>query len=117
MYLLSILAAREKNGESFLQRLRELESISSENRPADSKLILSTIHSSKGLEYDRVIIIDALDGILPSVPCSGRLDDEQRKTLEDERRLFYVAATPREKRAYTHDLSAAGDVYLYRAVL
>lgn len=49
--------------------------------------------SSKGLEYDRVIIIDALDGILPSVPCSGRLDDEQRKTLEEERRLFYVAAT------------------------
>lgn len=93
MYLLSILAAREKNTESFLQRLRELENISTENRTADSKLILSTIHSSKGLEYDRVIIIDALDGILPSVPCSGRLDDEQRKTLEEERRLFYVAAT------------------------
>ena len=32
MYLLSILAAREKNTESFLQRLRELESISSESR-------------------------------------------------------------------------------------
>ena len=93
MYLLAILAAREKNAESFLQRLRELENISTENRTADSKLILSTIHSSKGLEYDRVIIIDALDGILPSVPCSGRLDDEQRKTLEEERRLFYVAAT------------------------
>ena len=93
MYLLSILAAREKNTESFLQRLRELENISTENRTADSKLILSAIHSSKGLEYDRVIIIDALDGILPSVPCSGRLDDEQRKTLEEERRLFYVAAT------------------------
>lgn len=27
------------------------------------------------------------------MPCSGRLDDEQRKTLEEERRLFYVAAT------------------------
>ena len=93
MYLLAILAAREKNAESFLQRLRELESICSENRTTNSRLILSTIHSSKGLEYDRVIIIDALDGILPSVPCGGRLDDEQRRTLEEERRLFYVAAT------------------------
>ncbi len=52
------------------------------------KLVLSTIHSAKGLEWHTVFIIWALDGRFPSFHS---LDDGD--SLEEERRLMYVAAT------------------------
>ena len=52
------------------------------------KLTLSTIHSSKGLEWKQVIIISALDGRLPSLSNTKRIED-----IEEERRLMYVAMT------------------------
>ncbi len=51
-------------------------------------LTLSTIHSAKGLEWKAVFIIWALDGKLPSLRAADREDE-----MEEERRLFYVAAT------------------------
>ena len=51
-------------------------------------LILSTIHSAKGLEWDVVHVIHASDGNIPSDMATG--DDEE---LEEERRLLYVALT------------------------
>jgi DNA helicase II / ATP-dependent DNA helicase PcrA len=51
-------------------------------------LILSTIHSAKGCEWDCVYVIDAADGNIPSDMSTGS-DDE----IEEERRLFYVALT------------------------
>jgi len=95
LYLLSQLASREKNIESFLKRLDALKSIFEAGGDRKSNLILSTIHSSKGLEYDRVAVIDAIDGILPSVTLKpGQAPDkDEQKAYEEERRLFYVAAT------------------------
>ncbi len=52
------------------------------------QLILSTIHSAKGLEWHSVFLIWALDGRLPSM--HSLLSDEE---VEEERRLFYVALT------------------------
>lgn len=50
---------------------------------------LTTVHSAKGREFDRVIIIDALEDILP-----GKIfEDSLIKDYEEERRLFYVAVT------------------------
>ncbi len=54
----------------------------------DERLILSTIHSAKGLEWKCVFVIWVVDGRFPSV-YSFITDDE----LEEERRLFYVAVT------------------------
>jgi DNA helicase-2/ATP-dependent DNA helicase PcrA len=54
----------------------------------DERLILSTIHSAKGLEWHTVFILWALDGRLPSLH-SFTSDEE----LEEERRLMYVAMT------------------------
>ncbi len=54
----------------------------------DDYLILSTIHSAKGLEWDAVYVIHAVDGNIPSDMATG--DSEQ---VEEERRLFYVALT------------------------
>jgi len=51
-------------------------------------LILSTIHSAKGLEWDAVHVIHATDGCIPSDMATG--DDDE---LEEERRLLYVALT------------------------
>jgi DNA helicase II / ATP-dependent DNA helicase PcrA len=51
-------------------------------------LILSTIHSAKGCEWDVVYLIHATDGFLPSDMAAGSIDE-----LEEERRLAYVALT------------------------
>lgn len=51
-------------------------------------LILSTIHSAKGCEWDAVYVLHAADGMIPSDMATGS-DDE----IEEERRLFYVALT------------------------
>lgn len=54
----------------------------------DDTLVLSTIHSAKGLEWDAVFVLNASDGRLPH---SRSLKDP--RTLEEERRLLYVAIT------------------------
>jgi DNA helicase-2/ATP-dependent DNA helicase PcrA len=51
-------------------------------------LVLSTIHSAKGLEWDVVHVIHAADGMIPSDMSTG--DDDE---IEEERRLLYVALT------------------------
>lgn len=54
----------------------------------DEYVTLSTIHSAKGLEWHSVFIIHALEGFFPSSRSAENLD-----SLEEERRLMYVAAT------------------------
>lgn len=54
----------------------------------EAPLILSTIHSAKGLEWRHVFIIQCLDGIIPS---AYSVEDEEQ--LDEELRLLYVAAT------------------------
>jgi DNA helicase-2/ATP-dependent DNA helicase PcrA len=51
-------------------------------------LILSTVHSAKGLEWDAVYVIHAADGNFPSDMATGSVEE-----IEEERRLFYVACT------------------------
>jgi DNA helicase II / ATP-dependent DNA helicase PcrA len=54
----------------------------------DDYLILSTIHSAKGLEWDAVYVIHAADGNIPSDMAT-----KDSAGIEEERRLFYVALT------------------------
>lgn len=54
----------------------------------DDYLILSTIHSAKGLEWDAVYVLNATDGHIPSDMSTGSEEE-----IEEERRLFYVALT------------------------
>ncbi|MCX6840970.1 MAG: ATP-dependent helicase [candidate division WOR-3 bacterium] len=51
-------------------------------------LVLSTMHSAKGCEWKAVYVIHAADGMIPSDMATG--DDD---SIEEERRLFYVAVT------------------------
>ena len=105
--VLSILARREPDAASFLQRLEDLRRVLEEKEPDPGcPLVLSTIHSSKGLEYDQVYLIDAADGIFPErMPEKGLLrkwmrraqlgetEMEEIRAYEEERRLFYVGVT------------------------
>jgi DNA helicase-2/ATP-dependent DNA helicase PcrA len=54
----------------------------------DEFLTLSTIHSAKGLEWHSVFVIHAVEGYFPSVRAAESLE-----SLEEERRLMYVAST------------------------
>jgi DNA helicase-2/ATP-dependent DNA helicase PcrA len=54
----------------------------------DEKLVLSTIHSAKGLEWNAVFVLYALEGRFPSTRAAASED-----AMEEERRLMYVACT------------------------
>jgi DNA helicase-2/ATP-dependent DNA helicase PcrA len=63
-------------------------------------LVLSTMHSAKGLEYDVVYVIHAADGNIPSDMSTGSTEE-----IAEERRLFYVACTRARNDLYvTHPL-------------
>jgi DNA helicase-2/ATP-dependent DNA helicase PcrA len=51
-------------------------------------LVLSTIHSAKGQEWDAVFLLNVIDGCIPSDMAVGT-----REQIEEERRLLYVAMT------------------------
>jgi len=61
----------------------------------DERLVLSTIHSAKGLEWQCVFVIWVVDGRFPS--AYAFLTEEE---LEEERRLFYVAVTRAKRHLY-----------------
>ncbi len=76
----------------FLNRLDSLEKTINSGSPyKDSNLVLSTIHGSKGLEYDNVVVIDVKEGIF-SMDVRNK-DPKYKEALEEDRRLFYVACT------------------------
>ena len=66
-----------------------------DSTPTDGKLVLSTIHSAKGLEWHSVFLIHLVQGFLPA---RQSLEDEGK--IEEERRLFYVASTRAQKRLW-----------------
>lgn len=61
----------------------------------DEQLVLSTIHQSKGLEWDTVMVIGLSEGQFPHPKAMGDLEE-----MEEERRLFYVAVTRAKKYLY-----------------
>lgn len=56
------------------------------------KVVVSTVHSSKGLEFEYVYIPHLLEGLFPSEKSFGSMEAE-----EEERRVFYVACTRAKK--------------------
>ena len=101
--ILRILGSREDSMAGLLQRLRELQDILTRKETDYScNFILSTIHASKGLEYDTVYLMDVTDGILPAQMLKNpeKASREERETYEEERRLFYVGATRAKSELY-----------------
>ncbi len=63
--------------------------------PDDKPMVVSTVHSAKGLEWHTVFIPFAIDGLFPSVKSINNLEE-----IEEERRLFYVACTRAEENLF-----------------
>jgi DNA helicase-2/ATP-dependent DNA helicase PcrA len=81
-------------------------------------LVLSTVHSAKGQEWDCVHVLNVADGNFPSEFAAGRDD-----LLEEERRLLYVAMTRARRelhlvepqRYYVTQQLRRGDAHVYGA--
>lgn len=84
----------------------EMERMRRQQREVRDGVQLTTMHSSKGLEYEKVFILDAAEGIIPYKKAVLDAD------LEEERRMFYVAMTRAKKelticyakKQFSHDM-------------
>lgn len=97
---LEVIAARFESRGAFLSDMTLDPPASTQDLAADpwldeDYLILSTIHSAKGLEWDSVYVIHAADGNIPSDMATDSPEE-----IEEERRLFYVAMTRAKNRLY-----------------
>ncbi|QSX06977.1 ATP-dependent helicase [Sedimentibacter sp. zth1] len=91
--ILDEIAGYCRDIQEFKDKINSLQGIlteSSKNR--NSAITLSSIHSSKGLEYDIVYLIDNIDGEFPPDRRKESVE-EYLKSLEEERRIFYVGLT------------------------
>lgn len=99
---LKYLATGTKTLNDFKAKLRVLKNgiDNSLNNSGNDSVFLLTLHGSKGLEFDKVIIIDLIEG---EFPCESSLEDlifGNRKAFEEEVRLFYVGVTRAKKVLY-----------------
>jgi DNA helicase-2/ATP-dependent DNA helicase PcrA len=77
---------------TFLEEVTLFNELSGEDvvpgDPEDDRVILSSVHQAKGLEWSRVIVMSLSEGRFPSYRTAATPEG-----LEEERRLFYVAVT------------------------
>lgn len=80
--------------EEFANRLKHLASVlkNAKSQKGQNVVTFSTFHSAKGLEFERVYLIDVIDGIIPSSDdYQGGVGDDIG--IEEATRLFYVGMT------------------------
>ena len=90
---LRVIAAGYPNRSAFLAALAleppsNTQDLAGSGESEDDALVISTVHSAKGKEWDAVFVIWAVDGWFPSSRSA-----ENHEELEEERRLMYVALT------------------------
>lgn len=88
------LASRTGSIEELLGRLDEMDQIIAfHSQQTHCRLTLTTAHSAKGLEFDTVVVLDAVEDIFPTHSAADKLKTGSREEMEEEARLFYVACT------------------------
>jgi DNA helicase-2/ATP-dependent DNA helicase PcrA len=95
---LASFASQYGNAEEFLDQLALMgssEPVASSQHVNSESVILSSVHQAKGLEWKVVFVIWLSEGMFPSQRSLSNLD-----SLEEERRLFYVAVTRAEDELY-----------------
>ena len=114
---LKVAAKRFTSCEAFIQHADHMSAMNSEvkkfSKHFPKAITLTTVHRSKGLEYNCVYILSAVDG---GIPHDYSLDDYRKGNkfaLEEERRLMYVAATRARKELYFSVLQSRGGKTAY----
>ena len=81
-----------------------------------NRVKVMTIHKSKGLEADIVIILRAINGVIPFIhpdyEIAAALDKSYDEILDEEKRLFYVALTRAKEKVYILTETKLESVYL-----
>ena len=95
-----------KTFDEFIERIENIKETLKNATKSISNISISTIHSSKGLEYDNVFILDLVDGEFPQKNIINSFD---KNILEEERRLFYVAITRAKKNLFLFTLKERND--------
>ncbi len=121
---LARIAAGYANRERFLAELtldppQATSDESGEPHRDEDYLILSTMHSSKGQEWEAVTLLNVVDGCIPSDMATGSAAE-----VDEERRLLYVAMTRAKRhltllvpqRFYVTQQSKYGERHLYAAL-
>lgn len=99
--------------EEFLDKLENIKEKLKISTKSESNTYISTIHSSKGLEYDNVFIIDLVDGEFPQ---KNILNSTDKTLLEEERRLFYVAMTRAKKSLFLFTVKERNEIPVKQSV-
>lgn len=81
----------------------ELQAAARAQRQKKEGVVLSTLHSAKGLEYDIVFLIDVNEGVMPYKKAVLQAE------LEEERRMFYVGMTRAKKQLYLFSVEQMGN--------
>lgn len=81
----------------------ELKKVASKRENNSEAVTLATLHSSKGLEFENVFIIDANEGVMPYKKAVLEQD------IEEERRLFYVGMTRAKNKLYICSVNSIRD--------
>ncbi|KAJ6748265.1 UVRD / RECB / PCRA DNA HELICASE FAMILY MEMBER [Salix purpurea] len=79
---------------------REKENFRSRRHNNENSVTLTTIHQSKGLEWDTVFIVKANESEIPLLHEFNGSAKENGTSIEEERRLFYVAMTRARKKLF-----------------
>lgn len=103
--VLKDIASQVDDLYSLERRMEDLESLMARASQEDGQVLtLSTIHSAKGLEWEKVWMIDLIDGIFPSKEAA---EDPSGYAVEEERRLFYVGMTRAKSHLSFYEVTSA----------
>lgn len=113
--ILKTLSKRYKTIEEFVQRVSVLEKDLGSIDKSSSNITLTSIHSSKGLEFDIVYCIDFIDSIIPTLSAIESASEEIFDEIEAETRLFYVAITRAKDKLIIYKSKFCNDEYVAKS--
>lgn len=93
LFYLKLIANDSNDLNHMIGRLKHLQYLYRNSKDILNGITLSTVHSIKGLEFERVYIIDLIDGDFPNQSSIDSFDKGESDLMEEERRLFYVGIT------------------------
>ena len=93
LFYLKLIANDSPDLNHMVGRLKHLQYLYKNSKHTSNGITLSTVHSIKGLEFERVYIIDLIDGDFPSQSSIDSFNKGETDLIEEERRLFYVGMT------------------------